>query len=291
MSEARRIAIGIEYDGAAYAGWQSQASAPSVQGRIEIALSAVANSPINVTCAGRTDAGVHAIGQVAHFDTEVERSTRSWTLGANTHLPNDICVLWAREVPSRFHARYSALVRTYRYLILNRPSRPALLRHRACWIHRVLDERRMAEAALHLLGEHDFSAFRAAECQSRTPVRRVEAIDVRRSGEYVCLDVRANAFLHHMVRNIAGVLIEVGTGDAESGWVRAVLEGRDRTLGGVTAPPGGLYLLAVKYPPEFELPETGVAGSNDLSFMMPRLAGGPGPGPAPTPAPAPARQR
>jgi tRNA pseudouridine38-40 synthase len=280
MSAARRIAIGIEYDGSAYAGWQAQASAPSVQSKVEIALSAVADSPISVTCAGRTDAGVHAVGQVAHFDAEVERSTRSWTLGANTHLPNDICVLWAREVRSAFHARYSAQARTYRYVILNRPSRPALSRHRACWIHRPLDERRMAEAAAHLLGEHDFSAFRAAECQSRTPVRRVEALDVHRNGEYVFLDVRANAFLHHMVRNIAGVLIEVGTGDAEAGWVRAVLEGKDRTRGGVTAPPGGLYLLAVQYPAEFELPETGVAGSNDLSFMMPRLADGPGPGPA-----------
>ena len=280
MSEARRIAIGIEYDGSAYAGWQSQASAPSVQGKIEIALSAVADSPVSVTCAGRTDAGVHAVGQVAHFDTGIERTTRSWTLGANTHLPNDVCVLWAREVPSGFHARYSALARTYRYVILNRPSRPALARHRACWIHRPLDEHRMAEAASHLLGEHDFSAFRAAECQSRTPVRRVEAVEVRRLGDLVFLDVRANAFLHHMVRNIAGVLIEVGIGDAEPRWVREVLEGRDRTLGGVTAPPGGLYLLAVKYPPEFELPETSVAGSIDLSFMMPTLSGGPRPGTA-----------
>jgi tRNA pseudouridine38-40 synthase len=280
MSEPRRIAIGIEYDGSAYAGWQLQASAPSVQGAIEVALGAVADSPVGVTCAGRTDAGVHAIGQVAHFDTNVERSARSWALGANTNLPNDICVLWAREVPSGFHARYSALSRTYRYVILNRSSRPALARHRACWIHRPLDERSMGEAASHLLGEHDFSAFRAAECQSRTPMRRVETIDVRRTGDYVYIDVRANAFLHHMVRNIAGVLIEVGAGDAEPAWVRTVLEGRDRTFGGVTAPPGGLYLLAVTYPAEFELPATAVAGGNDLSFMMPSLSGGSGPGPA-----------
>jgi tRNA pseudouridine38-40 synthase len=190
-------------------------------------------------------------------------------LGANTHLAAGVCALWAVNVPDRFHARYSALSRTYRYVILNRSTRPAIDQHRVCWSHAPLDAELMAAAALALIGEHDFSAFRAAECQSRSPVRRVEAIEVRRLGAYVTIEIRANAFLHHMVRNIAGVLIRIGSGEAAVGWAREVLEGRDRRLGGVTAPPAGLYLLGVSYPAEFGLPEARVADAAARSIIMP----------------------
>ncbi|HEU4530680.1 MAG TPA: tRNA pseudouridine(38-40) synthase TruA [Steroidobacteraceae bacterium] len=261
-----RIAVGLEYDGSAYAGWQTQASAPSIQAAAERAVSSVADHPVSLTCAGRTDAGVHAVGQVAHFETQAERSERAWALGTNTNLPNDVAVLWARVVPDDFHARYSATARTYRYVILNRASRPALERQRVCWIHQPLDAQRMQAAAAHLIGEHDFSAFRAAECQSRTPMRRVDSIRIARSGERVSIEVTANAFLHHMVRNIAGVLIEVGTGEAEPDWVRAVLQGRDRTAGGVTAPPGGLYLVHVAYPERFGLPVPDTCNTCDIGL-------------------------
>lgn len=264
-----RFAVGLEYDGSAYAGWQIQASAASIQSVAEQAFGRVADHPIALTCAGRTDAGVHAVGQVAHFDSEAVRTVRAWALGANTHLPGDVCVLWAHEVPGEFHARYAAIARSYRYVILNRGSRPALSRHRVCWVHRPLDAQRMQSAAAHLVGEHDFSAFRAAECQSRTPIRRMDSIVVTRSAEHILIDVTANAFLHHMVRNIAGVLIEIGAGEAEPEWARKVLESRDRAAGGVTAPAGGLYLMRVDYPSAFGLPAPRVAGPNDLSFMMP----------------------
>lgn len=263
-----RIAVGLEYDGSAYAGWQMQASARSIQSVVETAVSQVADHPVAVTCAGRTDAGVHAIGQVLHFDSEALRSERAWALGTNTNLPNDVAVLWAREVAADFHARYSATARTYRYVILNRGSRPALARQRVCWIHAPLDGQRMQRGAGHLIGEHDFSAFRAAECQSRTPLRRVERIEVRRSGEHVIIEVTANAFLHHMVRNIAGVLIEIGSGEAEPEWAGAVLASRDRTTAAMTAPAGGLYLIRVTYPDRFGLPR-GPDFPNDLSFIMP----------------------
>ncbi len=261
-----RIAVGIEYDGSAYAGWQTQASAPSVQSVVAAAIGRVADHAVAVTSAGRTDAGVHALGQVAHFDTEAVRSARAWALGTNTNLPNDVAVLWAHEVPEEFHARYSAVARTYRYVILNRPVRPALTRQRVCWIHGPLDAARMQQAAQHLIGEHDFSAFRAAECQSRTPMRCVERILVTRSGEHLTIDVTANAFLHHMVRNIAGVLIEVGTGEAEPDWARAVLASRDRSVAAVTAPAGGLYLMHVAYPGHFQLPQR-PDGALDLSVL------------------------
>jgi tRNA pseudouridine38-40 synthase len=264
-----RIAVGLEYDGSAYAGWQSQSVAPSIQDAAERAFSAVADHPIALTCAGRTDAGVHALEQVAHFDAQATRTARAWVLGANRQLPPDVSVQWAAPVSQEFHARYSALARTYRYVILCRASRPALVHKRVCWIHRPLEVERMTAAAACLIGEHDFSAFRSSECQARTPVRRLESIDVRRRGTLVIIDVRANAFLHHMVRNIAGVLIRIGSGEAEPDWAGQVLEGRDRALGGVTAPPSGLYLLKVRYPPEYGLPAAAVAGAEDLSFMMP----------------------
>ena len=258
-----RIAVGIEYDGERYAGWQRQREVRSVQAEVERALSAVANHPVEATCGGRTDAGVHAVGQVAHFDTTAERPLRGWTLGANTHLPPDIAVLWSHPVPPGFHARYSALSRSYRYVIQNRAVRPALARQRACWVHQPLDAAAMHEAAQCLVGEHDFSAFRAAECQSRTPIRRLDRIGVSRSGDRVVLEVTANAFLHHMVRNIAGTLIAVGRGEQRAEWVAEALATRDRRAAGITAPPGGLYFLRIEYPLDFGLPVTD-PGASDM---------------------------
>lgn len=272
MSETTRLAVGLEYDGSAYAGWQIQVHSPSIQAVTESAFSRVADHPVTLTCAGRTDAGVHAIGQVAHFDTGAVRAPRAWVLGATAELPDDVSVQWAAEVPHEFHARYSALSRTYRYVILNRSTRPALERQRVCWVHRALDASRMAAAAALLIGEHDFSAFRSSECQSRTPIRRVQAIDVTRHDDHLFIDVRANAFLHHMVRNIAGLLIRIGSGEAEVGWAREVLESRDRRLGGATASAAGLYLATVRYPDQFGLPLSPGTGAVGASFMMPRGA-------------------
>jgi len=265
-----RIALGLEYDGRGYAGWQAQAGLATVQGVAEAALSSVADEPVSLTCAGRTDAGVHAVGQVAHFDTRAPRTMRGWALGANTNLPPDVSVQWAREVPERFHARYSAASRTYHYLVLNRGTRSALVRGRATMIHHPLDERRMAQAAAQLVGEHDFSAFRAAECQSRTPVRRLEELAVERRGEWIIVRATANAFLHHMVRNIVGLLIAVGRGRAQPAWAREVLASRDRTLSAATAPPDGLYLWRVRYAEGFGLPGPAGDSACDIMPSLPR---------------------
>ncbi|OGT89237.1 MAG: tRNA pseudouridine(38-40) synthase TruA [Gammaproteobacteria bacterium RIFOXYA12_FULL_61_12] len=258
-----RIALGIEYDGARFHGWQTQQpGVRSVQEELERALSQVAAREVRVQCAGRTDSGVHAIGQVVHFDTEARRDERAWVLGGNANLPFDVNIAWAKPVPDSFNARYSAFGREYRYLISNRYTRSALLSRRAVWIHHPLDEARMDEAAQHLAGVHDFSSYRALGCQAKSPVRELRRIGVRRMGDRLVLDVAANAFLHHMVRNIAGVLIAIGKGERPTDWSREVLELRDRTLGGVTAPPQGLYLMRVQYPAEFEIPEP-----SPLSFM------------------------
>lgn len=246
--------MGLEYDGSAYAGWQTQAHAQGIQPLIESALSFVADEPIAAMAAGRTDAGVHAALQVIHFDCAVTRSERGWVMGANSNLPDHISMLWARQLTQEFHARHSARWRSYRYVILNRKPRPALLRERVCWIREPLDAVRMHEAAQVLVGEHDFSSFRAAECQSSTPMRNVHSIRVSRCGEYVVIDVTANAFLHHMVRNIAGVLIAVGRGKQPVSWPHEVLLARQRTAGGVTAAASGLYLFGVGYPDAFGLP-------------------------------------
>lgn len=243
----QRIAVGVEYDGTALRGWQTQRNGPSVQDALEHALSRVAGEAVRVVGAGRTDAGVHATGQVAHFDTSVGRAPRSWVLGANSALPPGICLRWARPAPAEFHARFAALSRSYSYLLLNRETRSPLWRHRAWWVHRPLDAERMHRAARALVGEHDFSAFRAAECQSKTAIRRVAQLEVRRHGEFLRIDVSANAFLHHMVRNIAGTLAAVGRGDRPEEWVAEVLAGRDRCLGGATAPAAGLYMVHVDY--------------------------------------------
>jgi tRNA pseudouridine38-40 synthase len=260
-----RFAVGIEYAGSAYAGWQRQSAARSVQAEVERALSRVADAPIEVTCAGRTDAGVHALGQVAHFDSDAVRAPRGWLLGANGHLPADVALTFVQAVADDFHARYAALARTYRYLIVNRPTRSPLFDGRALWRHQPLDADAMHAALQPLIGEHDFSAFRAAECQSRSPVRRLERIAVTRSGALLTVEVTANAFLHHMVRNIVGSALEVGEGERPVGWIGDLLACGDRRLAGPTAPPGGLYLARVDYPLRHGLP---VPASSGLSAMI-----------------------
>ena len=249
-----RIAIGLEYDGTAYNGWQRQRVGDGIQAHVESALSAVADEAVEVTCAGRTDTGVHASGQVAHFDTSSERDARGWLLGANSNLPDDINLTWVAEVSGDFHARYEATSRSYHYLILNRMQRSALYRHRAWWVYPELDSGRMHAAAQDLVGEHDFSAFRAAGCQASTPMRRIDAISVSRERDWLHVNVTANAFLMHMVRNITGTLVSIGAGDEPPGHALQVLESRDRTRAGVAAPPHGLTLSGVEYPPGYELP-------------------------------------
>lgn len=246
-----RIALGIEYDGSHYCGWQRQAHSPSVQETLEAALSGIADHPVTVNCAGRTDTGVHAVGQVVHFELKQARPMRAWLLGGNTRLPDDISITWARPVSDGFHARFSAISRRYRYIILNRDTPRATLARKVTWIYHSLDVERMAQAAAVLPGEHDFTSFRAAGCQAKSPIRTIERIQLVRSGDFIYLDVKANAFLHHMVRNIAGVLIAIGKGDRPVAWCKELLEVRDRKLGGVTAPPHGLYFVSVDYPPQF----------------------------------------
>lgn len=257
-----RIALGIEYCGSDFSGWQLQEGTRTVQGCVEQAVSRVADRPLRVVCAGRTDARVHALGQVVHFDTEAERPPRAWVFGSNSHLPDDVSVRWAYAVDPAFHARFSAVGRRYRYVIYNASVRPAVWRGRVSWEFRPLDEQAMAEAAGLLVGEHDFSSFRSYACQAKTPVRTLHRLTVARRGRLVIVDAVANAFLHHMVRNLAGVLMEIGMGKRPPSWAREVLEARDRRLGGVNAPPDGLYLIGVQYPDRFELPYE----PNDLVF-------------------------
>ncbi|MBN7768948.1 tRNA pseudouridine(38-40) synthase TruA [Marinobacter daepoensis] len=251
-----RVAIIFEYDGQAFHGWQFQKSGVrSVEGELSRAAARVADHPVDLVCAGRTDAGVHASFQVAHFDTPSVRNLRSWVMGMNTALPDDISVHWAGNGVADFHARFSATYRRYRYVIYNHPVRPGIQRGQVSWTFRPLDADRMHRAAQALVGEHDFSSFRAAGCQSRTPVRFLERISVTRCGDYVVIDVQANAFLHHMVRNIAGALMAVGNGQQPPEWISGILEARDRTCAGVTAPPYGLYLVDVGYPEHLGIPE------------------------------------
>lgn len=249
-----RLAIGLEYDGTAFCGWQRQQHARSVQGEVEAALSRIADAPVAVAAAGRTDAGVHALGQVACFDTDVVREKHAWLFGANSLLPPQISISWVQPVADSFDPRYSAHARTYHYLILNRPARPALQRNRALWLRGVLDVAAMQAAAPALLGEHDFSAFRAAGCQARSPMRELQKLEISRRGPCIVIECRANAFLHHMVRNIVGSLLQIGRGEAPPGWLAEVLAGRDRRAAGMTAAAMGLYLSRVHYPDEFGLP-------------------------------------
>ncbi len=242
-----RIAVGVEYDGTNYHGWQRQDNVCSIQEKVEQALGQVASCPVIITCAGRTDAGVHAFGQVAHFDTDANRSDRSWILGANTNLPSDIRILWARHVSPDFHARYSATSRYYRYMIYNHTIASALLRHRAMWWPRVLNEQLMQEAGQFLLGEHDFSSFRGSGCQARSARRNVMSLGITRGGGVVNIDIKANAFLLHMVRNIVGALIKIGAGERPVSWIREVLDACDRRKAAITAPACGLYLAKIEY--------------------------------------------
>lgn len=251
-----RIALGIEYDGSEFCGWQLQKDdVRTIQGVVEQALSKVANHQVRVNCAGRTDTGVHATEQVIHFDTDSVRDERAWVYGSNANLPKDVVVLWAKPVAEDFHARFSAQRRAYRYVIFTREVRPTFLAYRVTWHYKPLDIDRMQAAGELLLGEHDFSSYRAVACQAKSPVRTLHKLEVSRQGPYIFIDVEANAFLHHMVRNIAGVLMAIGEGEKQVAWSREVLEAKDRTLGGVTAPPYGLYLTRVGYPEKFAIPK------------------------------------
>lgn len=249
-----RIALGIEYDGSAYYGWQAQREVQTIQGALQDALAKVANEAVFLHCAGRTDAAVHATGQVVHFDTHAKRHIDAWLWGTNTHLPPSIVVRWARHVDYSFHARFKALSRRYRYIIYNNPIRPAILSTRATWHYYPLDTDRMREAGKCLTGEQDFSSFRSSQCSSRTPMRNVMEFDIQRHGDFVVMEIEANAFLHHMVRNIAGSLLKVGAGQKDPAWFRTVLESRNRRAAAETAPPDGLYLIRVRYPEPYIFP-------------------------------------
>lgn len=251
----RRIALGVEYCGARLHGFQKQKSAAeTVQAHLEKALSSIAAEPVTLVCAGRTDAGVHATNQVIHFDIAAQRPQRAWVEGVNTKLPDSVRVRWAREMPAQFHARFSAHARSYRYLIHSAPTRSAQAASEVTWTQHSLDIDAMRTGAAHLIGKHDFTSYRATQCQANSPVREITRLDIAKVGQLIVLEISANAFLHHMVRNITGVLMAVGRGEREPEWVKEVLEARDRSAGGVTAPPFGLYLVDVQYPPEFQLP-------------------------------------
>jgi tRNA pseudouridine38-40 synthase len=264
-----RIALGVEYDGSAFHGWQSQLdpALPTVQETLEQALSQVAAQPVFVQCAGRTDTGVHAAGQVVHFETTSVRQLKAWVLGANTALKRKVAVRWAHEVPADFHARFSAFSRRYRYTVCDDAIRPALLANYVTSHAQRLDAELMHAAGQYLIGELDFSAYRGATCQSKTPMRCVTELTVRRHGGLVVMDIEANAFLLHMVRNIMGVLLVIGEGRAPPAWARQVLDGRDRTQGAKTAPPTGLSLIKVRYPARFGLPETSSVMQHFPYFM------------------------
>lgn len=249
-----RIAMAVEYDGSGYSGWQLQKeTSNTIQAVVESAIAKVADEPIRIHVAGRTDSGVHATAQIIHFDTQAERGERSWVFGTNSNLPRDVVVLWTQPVSDEFHARFSAVRRSYRFVIYSRSVRPTFLADRVTWTHRSMDLAAMIKGSEYLLGEHDFSSFRAVGCQANSPIRTITRLDVSQSGPYTYIDIEANAFLYHMVRNIAGVLMKIGVGEAEPEWCNEVLKLQDRTKGGVTAPAAGLYLVGVKYPQEFGL--------------------------------------
>lgn len=249
-----RLALGIEYDGRRFCGWQTQPDRCSVQDALEAALARIAGEPVKVVCAGRTDAGVHARWQVVHFDTTVARPTSAWTRGVNAGLPEAASVLWATPVDPGFHARFSARSRTYRYLLLSRAARPGLMTGRVGWWPGDLDVDSMRIAGGYLIGQHDFSAFRAAECQARSPERTLQRLTIERRGDLIVWELQANAFLHHMVRNIVGSLVYVGAGRRPPDWIRDTLASRDRNRAAPTFAPDGLYLCGVEYDPCFGLP-------------------------------------
>jgi tRNA pseudouridine38-40 synthase len=249
-----RIALGVEYDGSAWRGWQTQPGGHTLQDELELALSHIAGEKISVVCAGRTDAGVHATGQVVHFDTQANRPLTAWERGVNTCLPSAVAIRWAQAVSDAFHARFSAYGRCYRYLLLNRAQRPGVWHGRAGWYHHPLDEECMRRAAQLLLGEHDFSAFRAANCQARTPVKTMRHAEIKRVGEVLVFDFEAGAFLHHMVRNIVGSLVYIGQGKYPPEWIGELLASRDRTRAAPTFAAAGLYLVGVRYEKHWRLP-------------------------------------
>ena len=244
-------------------GWQSQAEGQTVQDTLQSALRQIAGEPISIIAAGRTDTGVHALEQVVHFDTTATRPVTAWLRGVNSLLPGSIAVLWAHPVPDEFHARFSAHVRSYRYLLLNRATRSAIHAGKVGWFHTPLDVAAMQAAALHLLGEHDFSAFRAAECQAKSPLKHLQQLDISRQGEMLVFDVSADAFLHHMVRNIVGCLVYVGKGKYPPDWLADVLAGRERSFAAPTFAPDGLYLRHIKYEAKWGLPQMG----NDMMLV------------------------
>ena len=263
-----RIALGIEYDGAGFAGWQSQSHGNTVQDVLELALAAIAGEAVRTVCAGRTDAGVHAAAQVVHFDTAVARPQSAWVRGVNAHLPPQVAVRWAQVVDAEFHARFSARARSYRYLLLNRPVRAALLHGRVGWYHRPLDVAAMQAASACLVGEHDFSAFRAAECQAKTPVKHLYRADISRQSDCIVFDFHANAFLHHMIRNLVGSLVYIGQGKHAPSWMAELLAGRDRRRAAPTFDAAGLYFAGVDYDPcwQLPLPDLIMASPSVLSF-------------------------
>jgi tRNA pseudouridine38-40 synthase len=261
-----RIALGIEYDGSRFLGWQTQPGGGAVQDVVEPALAGIAAESVTVICAGRTDRGVHAREQVVHFDTQAVRPESAWVRGVNAMLPESVAVLWAREVPAAFHARFSARARTYRYVLVNRAVRPALAARHAGWFHAPLDLAAMRLAAARLVGEHDFSAFRSAECQAKSPLRTVHSIDIQQAGARIDFVVRANAFLHHMVRNLVGTLVYVGKGKHPPAWAGEVLDGRDRSRAAPTFAAEGLYLEKVEYEPHWNLP---AAAAQPLELPVP----------------------
>jgi tRNA pseudouridine38-40 synthase len=250
-----RIALGVEYDGRAYNGWQSQPDVPNVQDALQSALSVIAGESITISAAGRTDTGVHALEQVIHFDSEIARPLNAWVRGTNALLPKDVAVLWVHDVSGEFHARFSAQARSYQYVLVNRPSRIGVHQGKVGWFHAPLDVAAMRAAAQHLLGKHDFSAFRASECQAKTPVKNLARLDIRQHGDTLIFDLSADAFLHHMVRNIVGCLVYVGKGNHPSSWLREVLESRNRSLAAPTFAPDGLYLKRIHYDPKWGLPQ------------------------------------
>ncbi|MET4575642.1 tRNA pseudouridine(38-40) synthase TruA [Ottowia thiooxydans] len=250
-----RLALGLSYDGRAYQGWQSQATGLTVQDKLETALTAFANRPVSTLCAGRTDAGVHGLMQVVHFDIDLVRDLSSWVRGTNRYLPSNIAVQWAKEVTLEFHSRASALARRYAYILLESPVRPSIDAGRVGWVFRPLEEQAMRQAADHLMGEHDFSSFRASACQALSPVKTIKRIHIARRGAYWRFDFEANAFLHHMIRNIMGCLIAVGQGAQSPDWMREVLLARNRKVAAPTFSPDGLYFLGPLYDQKWGLPE------------------------------------
>lgn len=258
MQMTQRIALGVEYDGSRFNGWQMQIHGTrTVQVILQQALSQIADHPVQVTCAGRTDTGVHATGQVVHFDAHNVRELTAWTMGTNTLLPADVSVHWAQTVDANFSARFSAVQRSYRYVIFNRRARSALHQGRVSWVYDDLDLAAMQQSAQALLGENDYSAFRSAACQAPHARRNIASIELSREHEYIYIDIRANAFLHHMVRNIVGSLLMIGRGEQQVTWLAELLAQKDRALAGPTAAADGLYLVNVAYPEHYGLPESG----------------------------------